>query len=90
MPNHVHLLLRIRQASLQLNRIVATVKNEVLRLARSQGVTFKWRPGFHDRILREYDDPGDVARYVTENPVRAGLVTNSLQYDYCGIVDRWF
>ena len=32
-----------------------------------------WASGFHDRALRQDDDVRRAARYLIENPVRAGL-----------------
>ena len=32
-----------------------------------------WQPGYHERILRDDESTLAVARYILENPVRAGL-----------------
>jgi putative transposase len=81
MPDHVHV---------RLATIVATLKNQICRSLRQAGTQVIWQPGFYDRVLRNRDDPGLVAKYVVENPVRAGLVKSSPEYRYGAIVDRWF
>jgi REP element-mobilizing transposase RayT len=90
MPDHIHILLRLRRLGLDLARAIATLKNEISRSAKREGRMVKWQPGFYDRVLREHDDPRFFARYVVENPVRAGLVAKYFEYPYCAIVDRWF
>jgi hypothetical protein len=43
-----------------------------------------WQRSYYDHILREDEDVVGVARYVLENPVRAGLVTEVIQYPFHG------
>ena len=90
MPDHIHILIRLRRAGLRLDRLVASLKNRIQRSGRDLLIDFKWQPGFFDRVLREGDDPTKLAAYIVENPVRAGLVTVSRDYPYGRIVDRWF
>ena len=47
-----------------------------------------WQEGYYEHVLREDGDPRQVARYILENPIRAGLVANPLDYPYIGS-DRW-
>jgi len=42
-----------------------------------------WQRGFHDRCLARADETlADVARYIVENPVRAGLVQRPEDWPY--------
>ncbi len=41
-----------------------------------------WQPGFHDRAVRRQQDVRRAARYIVANPLRAGLVTDVLQYPF--------
>jgi hypothetical protein len=43
-----------------------------------------WQPSFHDRILRNAESTLSVARYIFENPVRAGLVISPSEYPFLG------
>jgi REP-associated tyrosine transposase len=90
MPDHIHQLLRLRTMDRALSRVVATLKNQISYEARSHGRTVLWQWGFHDRVLRPAEDVGKYAAYVVANPVRAGIVKDSGEYRFCGIVDRWF
>ena len=47
-----------------------------------------WQEGYYDRVLRQEEDVRHVARYIIENPVRAGLVVHPSVYPYLGS-DRW-
>jgi hypothetical protein len=40
--------------------------------------------GFFERVLRSDEQTGVVARYILENPVRAGLAATLLEYPYSG------
>ena len=42
------------------------------------------QPSFNDRILRDNEATLSVARYIFENPVRAGLVKNPEDYPFLG------
>ena len=43
-----------------------------------------WQPSFYDRLLREEDATLSVARYIFENPMRAGLVKSPHEYPFLG------
>ena len=51
-------------------------------------LNFQWQEGSHEHVLRGDEDARHVARYIIENPVRAGLVTTPFQYPYLGS-DVW-
>lgn len=89
MPDHVHLVLRLRQANRLLSRVVGAIKNRITSEGREMGKSFKWQFGFYDRVIRSYETPDEFVKYVMFNPVRAGLVADPMQYPYSGIVDIW-
>ena len=41
-----------------------------------------WQDGYFDRVLREDDEPDAVIDYILNNPVRAGLVEQAVNYPY--------
>lgn len=43
-----------------------------------------WQEGYYDRVLRAEEDARAVARYILENPVRAGLAPAPAAYPYLG------
>jgi REP element-mobilizing transposase RayT len=74
MPDHVHLL--VQGAADDANAI-----KFMQRFKQSTGFRFKklrrsalWQRSFFDRVLRHDEDVLAVARYILDNPVRAGLI----------------
>ena len=76
MPDHLHWLLHLHQASLP--TLVGRVKSIT---ARRLGGRI-WQSSFHDRALRHEEDLVTLARYVVANPLRAGLVERIGDYPH--------
>jgi REP-associated tyrosine transposase len=88
MPDHVHLLVEARRDAANLCRFVKLAKQRSgAAYALQHGVRL-WQEGYYDRVLRNEEDTTAVAKYILENPVRAGLVTSVMDYPYSGS-DRW-
>lgn len=84
MPDHVHLLVEGRAEDSDCLRFIARAK---------QFSGFHYSVRFHNRLWQRYgyertlrndESALSVARYVLENPVRAGLVRCIEQYPYSG------
>jgi REP element-mobilizing transposase RayT len=82
MPDHFHWLMQLLPGA-ELSGVVQSVKgrtaSRINRSARAQGSKL-WQPGFHDHAVRREEDLGALARYIVENPLRAGLVQNVADY----------
>ncbi len=82
MPSHLHLLMQGSEKS----RLAAFVKH--FKQASSfdyRGETGQlWQRSFYDRVLRAEDDLESVARYIWNNPVRAGIVDDWEKYRFSG------
>ena len=46
----------------------------------------KWQPVGYDRVIRAGEDWRIQARYIAENPVRAGLASDWSQYAFTGSI----
>ena len=80
MPNHVHVLAHGTCPTADLRSFVRRWKQRsAYRIAETHHVRL-WRTGYFDRILREHEGDASVARYILENPVRAGLARNVGEY----------
>jgi REP element-mobilizing transposase RayT len=83
MPDHVHVLVEIPQDE-QLGTFVRLFKTlSGFRLKQLLGSEV-WQTSYFDHILRHNEDVLDVARYIWENPVEDGLVTDFLDYRFSG------
>lgn len=83
MPDHLHVLLRLAGDE-SLSHLVNRVKSVTARAAveAASGLKPIWMRGFHDRAIRNEAECEMAARYVLENPVRAGLVARVEDYPY--------
>ena len=83
MPDHAHLLVAGDAAS-DLRGFVHHFKTLTgFRYKKMTGRPL-WQISYWDRVLRRDEDLHDVASYIWNNPVRAGLVDNSLAYPFSG------
>jgi REP-associated tyrosine transposase len=88
MPDHIHLFVRGSDDFI-LPGWVAGLKRGI-SVALNAGPRF-WQPGFFDHVLRSDESYGQKWLYVRDNPVRAGLVSESNAWPYQGefvIIDR--
>ena len=80
MPNHIHLLLFVRQGG-QSGRPVPTTKVDANSIVSRFVSTFKrfcnkeygeniWQSRFNDHIIRNRQDYEETVRYIHENPIR--------------------
>jgi REP element-mobilizing transposase RayT len=83
MPDHLHVLLQLAGDE-SLSHLVNRLKSVSARAATDAACGFKpvWMRGFHDRAMRNEAECEIAARYVLENPVRAGLVVRAEDYPY--------
>lgn len=88
MPDHVHLLLKLREHGGPFPVVVAVIKAGIRHAARPHGVV-TWMRGFHERVKREYERADEYVKYILLNPVRAGLVREAADYPYVGCVDPY-
>ena len=88
MPDHAHLLVEGMTSRADLRRFIKLAKQRSGGIhARSYGGPL-WQEGYYDRVLRDGDDILAIARYLLNNPIRAGLVTRPIDYPHLGS-DRW-
>src|SRR5262245_56204535 len=88
MPDHAHLLVEGLCADSDFKRFAKMAKQRSgSAYARSQGARL-WQEGYYERVLRDDDDARALAKYIVNNPVRAGLVEAPDDYPFIGS-DVW-
>lgn len=84
MPNHIHLLLiiteermrrAIRRAPMQgrsiISKAVGYIKMNASKAIRQRyGDIAVWQRGYHDHVIRNYEDYEMTANYIEQNPLR--------------------
>jgi len=83
MPDHLHWMLQLTTES-SIDGVVRRMKSISshrinIFLNRSGSI---WQAGFHDHALRRDEDLRQVAEYVIQNPLRAGLVKHIGEYPH--------
>jgi putative transposase len=84
MPDHVHLLVEGLTANAELRSLAKRLKQGSGQLYAHRFSGRLWQEGYFDRVLRNDEDARRVARYILDNPVRAGLVEHPTLYRYLG------
>jgi REP-associated tyrosine transposase len=84
MPDHVHLLLAAQRGDADLTRFAKHAKQITGFQYRQATNHSLWQPGYHERILRDEEATLAVARYILENPVRAGLAQALGEWPHAG------
>jgi len=84
MPDHLHLLVEAQSQNSDCRAFIRRAKQLAgFQYARSVGGRLWQRYGF-ERVLRDDEGTLIVARYIVENPVRAGLAESSESYPFSG------
>jgi putative transposase len=84
MPDHVHLLVEGQAEDSDCLRFIRRAKQSSgFHYQRQFGHRLWQRYGF-ERVLRHEEATLNVAKYILENPIRAGLVTSVEDYPFLG------
>lgn len=83
MPDHWHGLIELGEGE-TLATTMQRIKGTIARAAglHDPHVRPLWAKGFHDHALRVDESIGQAARYIVANPLRAGLVSDVMDYPY--------
>jgi putative transposase len=88
MPDHVHLLVEGLADTSDLRRFAKRAKQRAgAHYALHSGKPL-WQEGYFEHVLRGEENAKTIARYIIENPVRAGLVNTPFEYPHIGS-DVW-
>jgi REP element-mobilizing transposase RayT len=83
MPDHLHLLLAGQDGSSLQNFIHHFKQVSGYRFKREHGSSL-WQISYYDHVVRRDEDVEQIAAYIWDNPVRAGLVEDRLEHAFSG------
>jgi REP-associated tyrosine transposase len=90
MPDHLHLLIEGRDDASSLIAFARDIKQRTGYRWRGKADGVLWQDGYYERVLRGDEQTLSVAKYILENPVRAGLVREPGDYPHAGsLVFTW-
>jgi putative transposase len=83
MPDHVHFLVRGEVPDAAFLPFMKTLRQRTAVAYRRLKGERLWQSGYYERVLRPSDNWADIASYIQDNPVRAGLIGASDAYPFC-------
>jgi putative transposase len=93
MPDHLHLLLRGKEDTSDVLRLMRRFKQRTGYFFSQNSVRERWQKDFYDHICRDEQEVQKQIRYIIENPVRKGFVTHWKDYKFKGStvfdLDEW-
>ncbi len=84
MPDHAHWLVEGTTDAADFRQFVKMAKQRSGAAFAARHRAALWQEGYYERVLRNEESSRDVARYIVENPVRAGIVANARAYPSVG------
>ena len=83
MPDHLHLLVE-GGAESDVPQFMKDFRQRTGYAYRRASGEALWQKSYYDHVLRKEEDVREAARYVVDNPVRAGLVLAARDHPYSG------
>ena len=84
MPDHVHLLVQGAGSNSEMKRFAKVAKQYAGFHYKQQNGKPLWQPSYYEHVLRNDEDTWSVARYIVDNPLRAGLAERADEYPFLG------
>ncbi len=84
MLDHLHFLTEGLDDDSDLRRFIHDFKHRSGYEYRRATRNSLWQVGYYDHVVRQNETAKRIAAYIIQNPVRAGLVTDSRQYPFLG------
>ena len=90
MPDHVHVVLSVREGGPGLPSAIRRLKTWVCRRLHEAGTEGPvWQRSYYQHIVRAEEGLAEVCEYVLANPVRKGLAAAPEQWPYSGFLEGW-
>ena len=85
MPDHIHLMANESCQAVRIGDWIKALKSVTKRKTTTDAnAEWRWQSGFHDHLLRSEKSMEEKVYYLTNNPVRAGLVTIQSEWEFGG------
>ena len=84
MPDHIHILTEGTHPASDFREFVRCFKQCSSFGWKKQTGSLLWQRSYFEHVLRDDEDTIGVAKYILENPVRAGLVQRPEDHPYLG------
>ena len=90
-PDHMHVLIELGEIE-PLSLVVQRIKSLIAAAVNQERNKRQpvWQRGYYDNAIRTNEDVLLAARYIVNNPIRAGLAVNMGDYPYWSLTEEWF
>ena len=86
MPDHQHMIITGTHEDADLIKIITEYKQKTGFWLSKNRVGIRWQKDFYDHIIRKHEDLSTQVRYILDNPVRKGIVSQWYEYCYKGSI----
>ena len=90
MPDHLHWMFQLEQSK-KLSEVIRLLKGRSARRLNQlhHEKSTAWQSGFYEHVVRQSEDLRQMAHYVLQNPIRAGLVGDLGKYPWWDACWLW-
>jgi len=88
MPNHVHILISPLKPIPELTRVIKSASSRLANAMLNRRGQPLWQPESYDHWVRTETEFGNIANYIEDNPVRAGLASSPEEYRWSSATVR--
>lgn len=89
MPDHVHLFVLMPREGISLQQWIQLLRATMGKALKKAGFQPPyWQPGFFDHLLRGSESYAEKWDYVRQNPVRAGLTSDTETWPFQGELNK--
>ena len=86
MPDHVHMMITGIDSELDLLKVASSFKQKTGFWMAKYLSGAKWQKNFYDHVIKRDESLSTHIRYILDNPVRKGIVSNWQEYPFKGAI----
>lgn len=86
MPDHQHLIISGSKDNSDIWKVVVSYKQKTGYWMSKNFPQHKWQKDFYDHIIREHESLSRQVKYILNNPVRKGIVSEWSEYRFKGSI----
>ena len=84
MPDHLHLLVEGKDENSDFKKFISLFKQKTNYHFKKINGRALWQENYYEHVLRKEEDTIEVVKYILNNPVRKGIVTEFKDYSFLG------
>ena len=86
MPDHQHIVITGTDDEVDLLKVASSYKQKTGFWMTKNKIGAKWQKDFYDHVLKKEESLTPAIRYILDNPVRKGIVSDWQEYAFKGAI----